>query len=284
MARRSTKYTLSITRRIRLECKLRNFRTSKERRSKKFTQLVFNTPIRNLREIEIRYISNHGVKGKKPAVTIAQTLNKHSYSLSGLGIVIAGFSGIVFFSQNLETKINQAPTPIVKSLTTPADSSLTKPTLPNNKEEIGPSKPTRITIPNTNIDSAIKPVGLLADGSIETPGLNEEVVGWYKLGKSPGEKGTAVIVGHIDTYKGPSVFYQLFLLTPGMEIHIEREDKKELTFIVSEVTEYRQADFPAEKIYSNTENASLRLITCSGTYNHSTGRYSHNLVVFADIK
>ena len=38
---------------------------------------------------------------------------------------------------------------------------------------------------------------------------------WYKYSVTPGQIGTAVIEGHVDSYQGPAVFFRLGALKPG---------------------------------------------------------------------
>src|SRR5215204_5240056 len=61
------------------------------------------------------------------------------------------------------------------------------------------SRPTRITIASIDVRAKVIDVGKAGDGSIATPDADPlHAAGWYTLSASPGEMGTAVIVGHID--------------------------------------------------------------------------------------
>jgi hypothetical protein len=146
------------------------------------------------------------------------------------------------------------------------------------------SEPIRMVIPAAGIDASFtNPLGLFDSGEIEVPEGVEEV-GYYKYGPTPGEIGPAVVLGHVDSKAGPAVFYSLGELTPGDEILIEREDGTTAVFVVEKLERHEQSGFPTEKVYSDLTYAGLRLITCSGVYNNSSERYSHNLIVFARLK
>ncbi len=41
---------------------------------------------------------------------------------------------------------------------------------------------------------------------------------------SPGEAGTALMVGHVDTGTEPAVFYKISTLEPGETIRVLRDD------------------------------------------------------------
>lgn len=140
--------------------------------------------------------------------------------------------------------------------------------------------PTRIRIPELSLEAEFEsPLELNDDGSIEVPDSFEKV-GWYKLGAAPGEVGTASILGHVDSYQGPAVFYSLGKLEVGDRIYIDRADGTEAVFEVERMERYKQDNFPTEEVYAPTAYPSLRLITCSGTYVKSAQRYTHNLVIF----
>lgn len=145
------------------------------------------------------------------------------------------------------------------------------------------SGPVSLRIPTIAVDTTFEsPLGLHADQTIEVPDSYDKV-GWYGLGVSPGEVGPAVILGHVDSYNGPAVFYSLGQLTPGDQIYIERADGTETTFEVMYLERYSQDEFPTEKVYGSTETPELRLITCTGIYDRGAKRYSHNLVVYARL-
>ncbi len=146
------------------------------------------------------------------------------------------------------------------------------------------SAPVRLRIPSIGLDTTFEgPMGLNGDKSVEVPDSFTEV-GWYKYGPTPGELGPAVILGHVDSYRGPAVFWSLGDLEPGQEVFVDREDGTTARFVVTEMKRVSQNDFPAKEVYSDIDHAGLRLITCSGTYNHGIRRYSHNLIVYARLE
>ena len=143
--------------------------------------------------------------------------------------------------------------------------------------------PIELRIPKLDIDTTFEtPLELSADGSVGVP-KGYDTVGWYKLGATPGEKGTASILGHVDSYKGAAVFYHLGQLAPGDRIFVKRKDGTEAEFAVEYYERYKQSEFPNEKVYAPTPYPSLRLITCSGIYEKGVARYTHNLVVYARL-
>lgn len=144
--------------------------------------------------------------------------------------------------------------------------------------------PMRLSIPALSIETTfVPPLGLEADQTVMVPDSYTQV-GWYKHGATPGEVGSAVVLGHVDSLDGQAVFYSLGQLLPGDDIEIMREDGRVAVFTVTELRRFSQDDFPTEMIYGATDMPTLRLVTCSGSFDRGEQRYSHNLVVFAELK
>jgi sortase (surface protein transpeptidase) len=126
-------------------------------------------------------------------------------------------------------------------------------------------------------------VGVTSDGKLDVP-PNYVDAGWYKYGVRPGEKGTAVLDGHVD-YGGvnpaPGVFKYLSNLKPGDEIKIMNEHGTYLRFTVTESDVYARTTFPADHVFGNDGRALVRIITCHGKWNPKIKTYDDRLVVTA---
>lgn len=145
------------------------------------------------------------------------------------------------------------------------------------------SEPTRLVIPKLGIDARFEEaLGLSKDQAVEVP-KEYTTVGWYNGSPTPGELGPAIILGHVDSYKGAAVFYHLGALEAGDTFKVVRADGSAPTFRVEKVERYSQNDFPTELVYGPIDHAGIRLITCSGTYDKGTLRYSHNTVVYGRL-
>ena len=147
------------------------------------------------------------------------------------------------------------------------------------------SNPTSLTVHAIGISAPIMQLGLEADGTLQVPPLSRNApAGWYRFSPTPGEHGTAVILGHIDSAAyGPAVFFRLGALRPGDEIDIHRADGITATFRVDRVAQYAKKSFPTRLVYGQTPYASLRLITCGGTFDPTARSYEDNTVVFATL-
>lgn len=140
--------------------------------------------------------------------------------------------------------------------------------------------PVRLRIPAIGLTARVGPLGLNPDGSLEVPS-DFAATGWYRAGPEPGEVGAAVIVGHVDSTTGPAVFYDLETLRRGDRITVIRTDRTRVSFRVQALRRVAKDDFPTTRVYGKTRWPALRLITCDGEFDRSTGHYVDNLIVFA---
>ncbi|MEU0459171.1 class F sortase, partial [Streptomyces sp. NPDC006129] len=121
-------------------------------------------------------------------------------------------------------------------------------------------------------------------GQLDPPPADDtNLVGWYAEGHSPGETGTAIIAGHVDTKTSPAVFARLGELRKGDRFHVTRADGSRATFVVDDARSFPKDDFPSERVYGDTPDPQVRLITCSGAYDRQARDYTENLVVFAHL-
>jgi hypothetical protein len=147
------------------------------------------------------------------------------------------------------------------------------------------SVPVSVDIPAIGVTSDLLDVGLNANGSIQVPSLVTSAgeAAWYKYSVTPGQIGTSVIEGHVDSYQGPAVFFRLGALQPGDTIDVTLADGITAIFRVTGVRQYLKSDFPAQAVYGATGYAGLRLITCGGVFDYATGHYLSSTVVFASL-
>jgi len=147
---------------------------------------------------------------------------------------------------------------------------------------LAPSPPTSVRASAVGIDSPLVQVGLHEDGTIEVPSTYDKAA-WYRLGPPPGALGPAVIIGHVDSYRGPGVFFNVGAMRPGQVISVTRADKSIAQFRVDAVNSYPKNRFPTEAVYGPINYAGLRLITCGGTFDEKTRSYESNVVVYASL-
>jgi hypothetical protein len=143
--------------------------------------------------------------------------------------------------------------------------------------------PVSVTLTRLGISSALQPLRLEADGSLQSPSKYQEA-GWYSEGVRPGAVGPAVIAGHVDSYAGPAVFYRLPSVHLGDDVEVLDSLGVTRHFIVSDVEKYPKDKFPSEAVYGPAALPTVRLITCYGAFDQKARSYVDNLVVSAVLK
>jgi sortase (surface protein transpeptidase) len=145
------------------------------------------------------------------------------------------------------------------------------------------SVPTRLDIPAIGVHTGLIALGLNPDGTIEVPPLSGGApAGWYRHSVTPGERGAAVLVGHLDSARdGAAVFYRLGALKPGDGMAITRADGSVVRFVVTRAGVYPKDAFPTAQVYGPADAPELRLITCGGSFDRRRGSYRDNVIVWA---
>ena len=135
------------------------------------------------------------------------------------------------------------------------------------------------------MNAPVTAVGLDRNHALEVPPLSaRNLAGWYNQSAKPGQTGPSVIVGHVDTTTGPSVFFNVRDLKPGDKIHVQNADRHTVTFRVQWVQEASKTAFPTQAVYGQVPYPALRLVTCGGPFDSATGHYQDNIIVYASIK
>lgn len=146
---------------------------------------------------------------------------------------------------------------------------------------IGP-RPVRVLMSSIGLDAEAIPIGLDANRAIAVP-RRADITGWWSGGHVPGEIGPTVIVGHFDSKVAPGVFSRLPEAKVGQFVIVEQSDGSTVLFRVTEVEKLKKSAFPTQKVYGATDTSTLRLVTCGGRFDRSTGHYVDNLIVYAEI-
>lgn len=213
-----------------------------------------------MRKTTSKSIATDGKQGSKAPLTLLLLL-------LGAGLIAGGFwlsADSVLNKRVVEGESDYA-------------NNLSSPTLENRAKTL---EPVRINIPSLKISTNVSGLDLNRDGILQVPKDPFEV-GWYQRGPLPGNGGTALFVGHLDSETGRAIFWDLKKLKTGDLVEVERGDGTKLRYKVNFSTKYSQDSFPWDRVYSPEGESELRLITCTGTYNRKAGHYSENLVVFA---
>jgi sortase (surface protein transpeptidase) len=149
------------------------------------------------------------------------------------------------------------------------------------------TRPTRrnpwfVQIPSIGVNARLMVLGYPTNSYLPVPPLSAASrVGWYSFSSIPGQPGNTVLVGHVDTYIGPAVFYNLYLLRPGNTIYIRLGATRYARYTVRSIRELPKSQFPATNVFGTTRARRLWLITCGGPFDYTTRHYLDNIVVSA---
>lgn len=214
--------------------------------------------------------------------------------LVGIAVLAAAVTGVgvAAFNRNGPSKAPSAARVLGRPLpTVPGTEPVSIPTpvvpvsTPAGLPFVAPATtpPVAVDIPTIGVGAAVDPLSVDRDGALQVP-TDFNRVGWYAGGSKPGEPGPAVLAGHIDSYSGPAVFYDLDKLRQGDDVIVRRVDGSQVTFTVQRKATYKKTVFPTKDVYGSTEAPTLRLITCTGTFDDNAHSYEDNLVVYATLK
>lgn len=194
---------------------------------------------------------------------------------AGLAVIVAGTVGLL---------LTRHPTPAMRPVAAGVG-ALPAPTgpivaPPQPGAPVPVASPVSLTIPVIGVKTSLIRLGLQSTGALQVPATTS-VAGWYTGSPRPGAIGSAIIVGHIDSRSEPGVFYRLSELSRGDRVYVRRADGTMVMFRVNTVLTYLKNQFPTQTVYGPTPDAELRLITCGGTFDSTTGHYLSNIVVYA---
>jgi LPXTG-site transpeptidase (sortase) family protein len=140
--------------------------------------------------------------------------------------------------------------------------------------------PVRLVLPSINVDTEVKPGGLVPDkdGELEWETLPFVATVYPMLGPV-GAPGNAVISGHVVTLSWGNVFRDLYQVTLGEPIEVYTDDSH-FTYKVEEIKLVKPDDV---EVMAPTEDSRLTVITCGGTFDPRTRTFSDRLVVVGKL-
>ncbi|HEV3289370.1 MAG TPA: class F sortase [Streptosporangiaceae bacterium] len=199
--------------------------------------------------------------------------------LSGVLLLIATGSFVVALHSHRDPLAGPVASPSVP-VAAPPSAAAAQPGVA--RPAVARSAPVALRIPAIGVAVAVSALGLNPDGTVQVPASFQEP-GWYRLGPSPGQVGSAVILGHVDSYQGPAVFFRLRSLRPGDRVEVILADGVTVHFVVDVVAMYPKNQFPARLVYGSRGYAALQLVTCGGAFDTSTRSYLSNVVVYTSL-
>lgn len=195
---------------------------------------------------------------------------------AALGVAaVVGVTAAIARGATTSTPAAKPPAPVVVPIASPTGDDASASSSPT-----ADARPVSIDIPVINVHTTLQTLGLDGSGALQPP-TNLTEAGWYTGSPVPGQVGPAVIAGHVDSFNGPAVFFDVKQLNPGDRITVGLSSGQSVTFQVMLVKHYPKADFPTADVYGARPDPELRLITCGGAF--ADGHYLDNIVVYATL-
>lgn len=142
---------------------------------------------------------------------------------------------------------------------------------------IRPAPPVRISIPAAHLDAPVRPVKARGE-ALQVPDVG--TAGWFAGGPRPGEQGRAIVIGHLDTRRGPGLFARVPDLPPGTVVSVTDRRGGVHGYRVVGGAQVSKNRFPAKYVYGPAKAPVLVLITCGGDYDPESG-YEDNVLLYA---
>lgn len=144
----------------------------------------------------------------------------------------------------------------------------------------GARPPTRVRVPALGLHAVVRPVGVDGGRQMRLPD-DPRVLGWYRFGPGPGDRGSVVVAGHVDSRRfgvGPLAELQAIGVGDRVEVATGRDGTR--SYRVDSIERFDRQALPAE-VFARTGPERLRLVTCTGPYVPEAGGYQQNLVITA---
>ena len=152
--------------------------------------------------------------------------------------------------------------------------------VPVTRAVVRHAAPVSVEISRIGVRSALVDLRKNPDGTVQVP-TDFGRAGWYVGSAHPGDAGPTVLIGHVDSKRGPGVFFHVSDLHRGDLIIVTRADRTKAFYVVGSVQRFAKRNFPTSLVYRGDGRPSLRLVTCGGQFDRRTGHYLDNTVVLA---
>jgi hypothetical protein len=140
--------------------------------------------------------------------------------------------------------------------------------------------PVRVVLPGY-VDAPVVPVAARLDGALRVP-TSPTRVGWWAVGAAPGSAGgTVLLAGHVDSARhGRGAFAALWNVPLDTKVIVTAGDGSRHPYQIVARRTYHRTALPTS-LFRGARDPQLALVTCVGSYDRSTRRYSENLVLYA---
>jgi sortase (surface protein transpeptidase) len=140
--------------------------------------------------------------------------------------------------------------------------------------------PVRVAIPALGVDGPVLPAGVSSENELDVPPDARSLV-WYRHGPAPGDRGSAVIAGHLNWRGVTGLFADLAGVPVGAEVRVVFDDGAQRVFRVTAVELVPKPAVSVNGVFARDGARVLRLVTCGGEFDDEVNSYRSNVVVTA---
>lgn len=138
---------------------------------------------------------------------------------------------------------------------------------------------TRLVIASIGLDTPVSPAPLVDHDGVKTWDVPRFVAGHAEGSVGAGQRGNAILIGHVTSLTLGNVFEHLNAVAPGDLVEIYGVEES-YVYRATEVTDVARTDLD---VLAQTPKATLTLITCSGAWLPTLHDYSQRLIVRAEL-
>lgn len=142
--------------------------------------------------------------------------------------------------------------------------------------------PVLLSIPAIELSTPLDSIGMKPDGTAGDPaGFTRP--SWFSRGPTPGELGSAVILGRTDSHLGPAVFFRLGELNAGDAVDVTLADGTVAHFLIDHTETVPKTGISNESVYGSHGFSALSLMTSGGAFEDRHRRHHTNVVIHATL-
>ena len=181
--------------------------------------------------------------------------------------------------------------PAVAAATAPEAAPATSaPPLPGRPEESAAAEPAepadaavpvRVRVGSVDLRMPVVPKGVAKDGQMALP-PRPSTLGWYRFGPAPGEAGSTVLAGHVDTRRdGIGPLARLREVDAGAAVTVLLSDGRRVRYRTVSVRSIDKQSRALASVFDRDGRSRLRIVTCGGEFDRENGGYQENVVLTA---
>lgn len=139
---------------------------------------------------------------------------------------------------------------------------------------------TRVVIPSIRLDAEVVPAAFVERGGATTWDIPKDRAGHAQYTAGAGDRGNAVLLGHVNSLRSGDVFRDLDKVAIGDRVVIHASTGQRFIYEVRELHTVARDD---TALLGTTETPTLSLFTCAGIWLPTTWDYTERLVVRAAL-